>query len=75
MRLSSGTDSVFQRLAPDGLEYRLEYQNGWNSKTLKSPQKRWKPRIYWIAVTKKDVRGRLCLIIWWSRGDLNPRLP
>ncbi|KPB16757.1 hypothetical protein AC519_1537 [Pseudomonas savastanoi] len=37
MRLSSSTDSVFQRLAPDELEYRLEYQNGWNSKTLKRP--------------------------------------
>jgi hypothetical protein len=59
MRFSSGTDSVFQRLAPDGLEYRLEYPNGWNSKTLERPKKRWRPRIYWIAGTKKDVRGRL----------------
>src|SRR5690606_3670715 len=25
--------------------------------------------------TKKDVRGRLFLFIWWSRGDLNPRPP
>lgn len=75
MRLSSSTDSVFQRLAPGELEYRLEYQNGWNSITLKRPQKRWRPRICWVSGTKKDVRGRLFLIIWWSRGDLNPRPP
>ncbi len=39
MRFSSGTDLVFQRLAPNGLEYRLEYPNGWNSKNLQKTAK------------------------------------
>jgi hypothetical protein len=33
------------------------------------------PRTHGISRTKKDVLGRLFLIIWWSRGDLNPRPP
>jgi len=53
MSLSSGTVSVFQRLASDGLEYRLEYLIGWNSKNLKSPQKRWKPRFTGFRPQKK----------------------
>jgi len=38
MRATSNTVLVFQKTAPDGLEYHLEYPNGWNSKNLSSDQ-------------------------------------
>ena len=38
MRATSDTILVFQKIAPDALEYHLEYKKLWNSKNLKSPR-------------------------------------